>query len=55
MPSFRFTGTDGREFPHVSLSVAVGDVIEADENPDPMWFEPVQSSPKAAKPAESEE
>ena len=41
MPSFRYVGDDGRVFPHVSLEVEPGDVVECDENPNPRYFEPV--------------
>jgi hypothetical protein len=44
MAEFQFTGTEEREFPYHGLSHALirpGDVVEADENPDPHWFEPV--------------
>jgi len=48
---FRFTGDDGRMFPHVSLTVEPGDVIDAAENPDPMWFEPVPAPAEQKKSA----
>ena len=40
MPAFRYVGNDGRVFPHVSLTVAPGDVVEADANPDARYFVP---------------
>lgn len=47
---FRYTGDDAREFPDVRLSVAPGDVIDADDNPHPAYFEADAS--KSAQPTE---
>jgi hypothetical protein len=41
VPQFKYVGDDAREFPHVPVSVAPGDVVEADENPYPRYFEAV--------------
>ena len=38
MPSFTYVGDDERTFPHVSLAVSPGDVVELDENPDARFF-----------------
>ena len=47
MPQFRYVGDDERVFPHVSLTVAPGDVVELDSNPDPRWFDEAKA-PKTA-------
>jgi hypothetical protein len=40
MSRYRFKGSDERIFPHMRPAiVGPGDVIEADDNPDPYWFE----------------
>lgn len=42
MAEFVYTGTEERVFLYPrALVVSHGDVIEADDNPDPYWFEPV--------------
>ena len=52
MPSFRYVGDDGRVFPHVSLEVEPGDVVERDENPNPRYFEPVTAPKPPTVPTE---
>lgn len=46
---FIYIGTEDREFPgdgvRPSFSVAVGDTVDADENPDPLWFDPETVGP----------
>ena len=41
---FVYIGTEPRDFPgdgtQPSFSVDVGDLVDADENPDPRWFDP---------------
>jgi hypothetical protein len=44
MPHFTYTGDDPRQFPaddgvNPSLEVSPGEVVEADHNPDPAYFE----------------
>jgi len=51
MPDFKYIGDAGRDFPDSGLTVEPGEVVTRDENPDPMFFEPV--APKAAKTAKS--
>ena len=40
---FRFDDSDPRDYPSLSLSVAFGDVVDLDENPDPSRFTPVDT------------
>lgn len=47
MAQFTYTGDDVRVFPDLSLEVAPGDTVEADENPDPAKF--AKAGTKAAK------
>lgn len=47
---FVYVGTEPRDFPcydgsRDSFSVQVGDTVEADENPDPHWFDPETTGP----------
>lgn len=42
MAEFVYTGTEERVFLYPPMVVAPGDAIEADDNPDPYWFEPAQ-------------
>ena len=39
MPLYLFIGTEPRVWPDRSLEVEPGDKIEADSNPDPLWFD----------------
>ena len=48
MSQWKYTGTEGRTFPDHGLEVEPGDVIEADENPDPAFFEAAASKSKSA-------
>ena len=48
---FKYVGDDVRVFPSIPATLSPGDVIDADENPHPRYFESV----KAAKAAPVEE
>ena len=45
MPSFLFRGDEPRTFPHLSLDVEPGQVVDVAENPDPRWFDPTDAPP----------
>ena len=46
MAQFRFMGGNDRVFfGPPQLVVEPGDIVCADENPDPNWFEPVAADP----------
>lgn len=52
MPEFVYTGSDERDFLYPrAFRVKPGDLIEDDENPDPMYFEPVKKKAKVTKAA----
>ena len=53
MAKFKYTGSDERHFllPGRAITVQPGDVVEADECPDPYWFE----AATAEKPAKDKE
>ena len=54
MPEFVYTGGDERDFLYPrGFTVKPAEIIEADENPDPYWFEPVKktTTAEATRPA----
>ena len=62
MATYLYIGTEPRDFPaepgvtafEDSFTVAVGDTVEAEVNPDPRWFDATDGSSRpAAPPAES--
>lgn len=58
MANYRYTGGDERVFPHLSLTVTSGDIVDAAENPNPAYFELVsKAAPEkpSAKPATTTE
>lgn len=49
MASFLYIGDTGRDFPqddglHPSFTIQPGEHVEADVNPDPRWFDPVDGN-----------
>ena len=54
MGKFTFVGDSPRTFPGHGLEVEPGEVVDADTNPDPLFFEPATKK-KAAAAAEPEE
>ena len=52
MPSYKYTGDDVRVYPHVALTVAPGDIVECDDNPDPQRFTTVKPSKSTVTPEE---
>ena len=47
MPKFRYTDTVPRAFLGLSVEVHPGDDIDAETNPDPHFFEPIEEAPAA--------
>ena len=47
MPTYTYTGDDGRYFPTLGLEAEPGGEYELDRNPDPLWFTPPDPEPKA--------
>ena len=46
MSKFKFTGTEERYFPSLTLLAQPGDIIEAEENPDGNWWSQVSDKRK---------
>lgn len=55
MAQFRYVGDHVRDFPSVPCTVGPGDVVDADENPNPGFFEPVKTTKSGASSATEQE
>ena len=45
MKRWKFIGAYGRVWPSLSLEVEPGEVVDAETNPDPLWFVPADPEP----------
>jgi hypothetical protein len=48
---FVYDGDSPRDFPHLGRVLAPGDTVDADDNPDPAFFQPVLPPPGDVTPA----